>query len=389
VSTPRDPLAIYVHWPFCKAKCPYCDFNSHVRESVEQAAWRDALLQEIRYWAESAPTGEVVSIFFGGGTPSLMPPETVAAVIDAISTHWPMHAAAEITLEANPTSVEAEKFRGFRSAGVNRLSLGVQSLRPDALKALGREHDVAEAKAAIALAQATFPRMSFDLIYAREGQSPQEWEAELEEALQLAAGHLSLYQLTIEPGTQFFHRHAAGKLTLPDEDYSSAMFDYTNARMEAEGMPSYEISNYACAGQESRHNLAYWRGESYLGIGAGAHGRPVLNGQHAATQNLRSPEKWLASVQASGCAHEPDMPRILSADEVVEERVLMGLRLRDGLDAARFQQQTGRELQDSVDKEAADWLVTNGWLVQDARGMRVTPQGWPLVNQVIARLLGA
>lgn len=384
-----EPLAMYVHWPFCKAKCPYCDFNSHVRESVDQAAWRDGLLREIRYWAERAPDGEVVSIFFGGGTPSLMPPETTAAVVDAIHKYWRMADAVEITLEANPTSVEVERFKGFRSAGVNRLSLGVQSLRPEALKALGREHDVTEAKAAIALAQATFPRMSFDLIYAREGQTPQEWETELEEALQLAAGHLSLYQLTIEPGTQFFHRHAAGQLQLPAEDPSSEMFDYTTARMADAGMPAYEISNYAKPGQESRHNLAYWRGEAYLGIGPGAHGRPTLNHTRSATQNLRSPEKWLNVVAEQGHGLDADMPRALDAQEAVIERILMGLRLRDGIDAARFMQQTGQLLSSVVDTDALKWLIANDLLVVDEKGIRVTSRGWPLVNQITARLLGA
>ena len=388
-----QPLAVYVHWPFCKAKCPYCDFNSHVREAVDQAAWRAALLREIGWWAQKAPEGEVVSIFFGGGTPSLMPPETVGAIIDAVSRQWRMAEKVEITLEANPTSVEAERFRGYAQAGMNRLSLGVQSLRAEALKALGREHDVTEAKAAIALAQSVFPRMSYDLIYAREGQTPAEWETELEEAIALTGGtqagaHLSLYQLTIEPGTQFYHRHAAGLLALPEETPSTEMFDYTNMRMATAGMPAYEISNYAQPGQESRHNLAYWRGEAYLGIGPGAHGRPDLAGQRHATQNLRSPEKWLAAVQANNHGLEPEMPLPIAARDAVEERVLMGLRLRDGLDAARLKMQTGQTPEEVLDADALAMLQKEGWIEADARGVRLTPKGWPLLNQITSKLLG-
>ncbi len=383
-----EPLALYIHWPFCKAKCPYCDFNSHVREAVDQAAWRAALVAEIGYWAIRVPQGRVRSVFFGGGTPSLMPLETVGAVLETIAQAWEMEPEAEITLEANPTSSEMTRFEGFRAAGVNRLSLGVQSLRIEALKALGRQHDVGEAKAAMQMARDVFPRFSFDLIYAREGQEIGAWQEELEEALALAGGHLSLYQLTIEPGTNFFHRHASGALSLPEEEASTSMFEHTKERLAAHGMPAYEISNFAKSGQESRHNLAYWQGDAYLGIGPGAHGRPTLAGLRHTSQNIRSPEKWLAAVQAQGHGLEEGQPLALTAREAAEERLLMGLRLKNGIDAARFTAQTGQRIEEAVDAQALDWLRQNDCLILDAQGLRPTARGWPLVNAITAKLLG-
>jgi putative oxygen-independent coproporphyrinogen III oxidase len=381
------PLAIYVHWPFCKAKCPYCDFNSHVREQVDDAAWRAALVAEIAYWAQQHPQGRVGSIFFGGGTPSLMPPETVAAVIDAVQRHWPLANTIEITLEANPTSVEAARFVGYRAAGVNRVSLGVQALNQSDLVALGRQHTVESAREALALAYATFDRVSFDLIYTRQYQTMGAWVAELEEALGIARDHVSLYQLTIEPGTQFFHQHARGALVLPEEDASTQMYLHTLQRMEEVGLPAYEISNFAREGQESRHNLAYWRGDAYLGIGPGAHGRPQLGGVRHASVNLRSPEHWLAAVQVHG--HGLDgAPEALSMEAAIEERVLMGLRLREGIDAVRFTAQTEREVRTVLDDAWLQRLSDAGLVVMDDAGLRATQRGWPLVNSITTKLLG-
>src|SRR5258705_8846309 len=295
-----EPLAVYIHWPFCRSKCPYCDFNSHVRDRIDEERWTRALLIDLERQAEMAPDREVVSIFFGGGTPSLMPPDTVAALIARVKALWPVTPGLEVTLEANPNSAEAERFAGFAAAGVNRLSLGVQALDPAALHFLGRRHDRQEAIAAIALARDTFPRTSFDLIYARPGQSVAAWEDELGEALTLAGSHLSLYQLTIEPGTAFGNRAERGETLAADEDTAAALFEVTQGRLLAAGMPAYEISNHARRGAECRHNLAYWRYEDYLGIRPGAHGRVTRGGGKVATQQRRSPEAWLAAVEEAG-----------------------------------------------------------------------------------------
>jgi len=275
------PLAVYIHWPFCRSKCPYCDFNSHVREQIDEQRWTRALLADLKHQAELAPDSEVVSIFFGGGTPSLMPSDTVAALIECVRTLWPSAPDLEVTLEANPNSAEAERFAKFAVAGVNRLSLGVQALDLAALQFLGRRHDRAEALAAIALARDTFPRYSFDLIYARPGQSVGAWEDELDEALRLAGTHLSIYQLTIEPGTAFGNRAERGEILGADEDSAVALYEFTQRRLASAGMPAYEISNHARPGAECRHNLAYWRYEDYLGIGPGAHGRVTRAGSLA------------------------------------------------------------------------------------------------------------
>ncbi len=289
------PFAVYVHWPFCKAKCPYCDFNSHVRAAIDQAAWQRALLAELDHYADRTPGRTVSSVFFGGGTPSLMAPATAAALIERIGQRWVLAGDAEITLEANPTSVEAERFRDFRAAGVNRASLGVQALDPAALTFLGRGHSVGEAIAAIALARRQFPRFSFDLIYARPGQEPAQWDAELKQALSLAGDHLSLYQLTIEKGTAFHTAHARGDFAIPDDDRAGMLYELTQLRLNEAGLPSYEISNHARPGGESRHNLVYWRYGDYVGIGPGAHGRLTLGGAKVATRQLRLPETWLAA----------------------------------------------------------------------------------------------
>ena len=307
---PESPLAVYIHWPFCRSKCPYCDFNSHVRERIDEAAWTSALIADLDHQAALAPEHEVVSVFFGGGTPSLMPPDTAGALIERIRRHWRVAEALEITLEANPNSAEAERFAGFAAAGVNRLSLGVQALDPQALKFLGRGHDRDEALAAIKLSQTLFKRTSFDLIYARPGQSLAAWQEELEEALALAGEHLSLYQLTIEPGTAFHTRAAKGELTIPDDDAAAALFEATQQRLAAHGLPAYEISNHARPGAECRHNLAYWRYEDYLGIGPGAHGRITRAGIKHATRQRRLPEAWLAAIGKTGDATEETTPNV-------------------------------------------------------------------------------
>jgi putative oxygen-independent coproporphyrinogen III oxidase len=336
MTDPLDPgFGVYVHWPFCAAKCPYCDFNSHVRAAIDEARFTRALLREIATLAARMPGRPVTSVFFGGGTPSLMSAATVGAVLDAIARHWPLAADAEVTLEANPSSVEAERFAGYRAAGVGRVSLGVQSLDDAALRRLGRLHDVAEARAAIALAHRHFSRVSFDLIYARPGQSLAQWRAELGAALALAADHLSLYQLTIEAGTPYRALYDAGKLVLPDGDLAGEFYEVTQELTGAAGLPAYEISNHAVPGEESRHNLLYWRYGTYAGIGAGAHGRLLEDGRRIATVAERSPEAWLAAVEAQGHGIVEETP--LEPAEMADEMLVMGLRLAEGLDLARFE----------------------------------------------------
>lgn len=375
-----DPVALYVHWPFCVTKCPYCDFNSHVRESVDQDQWRAALLADLAFEAARLPGRRLASIFFGGGTPSLMPPATVAAIIEAAQLHWPPEPDLEITLEANPSSVEAGRFAGFASAGVNRLSLGVQALDDAALKLLGRPHDVAAALAALDVAQATFGRVSFDLIYDRPGMTRESWQAELTRALGFGTSHLSLYQLTIEPGTRFAALHARGALIMPDEDTSADLFAMTQSITAAAGLPAYEISNHAAAGHESRHNLTYWRYGDYAGIGPGAHGR--RNG--VATLRRKKPEHWLAGVRDAGHGMESETP--LTVQERTTEALVMGLRLAEGLDAGRFAVRSGTALADAVKPDAVDRLVAQGLLAASPAGIRLTPAGWPLANAVLAEI---
>ncbi|MGH6735437.1 MAG: radical SAM family heme chaperone HemW [Methyloceanibacter sp.] len=346
-----------MHWPFCKAKCPYCDFNSHVRHGrIDEARFRTAYLTELDYFAARAPGRTVRSVFFGGGTPSLMQPATVAAILDAVAGHWQIARDAEITLEANPTSVEAQNFTGYAAAGVNRLSLGVQALDDASLKALGRQHTADEALAALALAKRHFARVSFDLIYAREGQTLADWQDELSRALDQAADHLSLYQLTIEDGTPFAARHAAGTLHVPDGARARELYLLTQELAEAAGLPAYEISNHARPGSESRHNLIYWRGHDYAGIGPGAHARITTGGAKRALSTTKSPEGWLAEVEVRGhglCADEA-----LSAEETAEEYLLMALRLGEGVDLARLAALSGRALgEDRVRRLEEDGLV--------------------------------
>jgi oxygen-independent coproporphyrinogen-3 oxidase len=334
--TDRDAsFGVYVHWPFCAQKCPYCDFNSHVRfGGWDEARFLEAYKREIDWAADLLGPRTATSIFFGGGTPSLMQPQTTAAILEHIAKRWAIAPDAEITLEANPGSVEAARFRGFRGAGVNRVSVGVQSLNDDALRKLGRIHSVAEAKKALDIARATFDRFSFDLIYARPGQTPQEWGRELGEALELAGDHLSLYQLTIEPDTPYAALHSAGKLVVPDGDAASTLYEITGALTAARGLAAYEISNYARPGSESRHNLLYWRYGEYVGIGPGAHGRIIPGGKRHATVTERNPEAWVARVEATGSG-VTEMGE-LTRGEQADEMLLMGLRLSEGVDLERL-----------------------------------------------------
>jgi putative oxygen-independent coproporphyrinogen III oxidase len=377
----RDPgFGVYVHWPFCLSKCPYCDFNSHVRGAApDEKRYLAAFRAEIRNRAASSPGRIVRSIFFGGGTPSLMKPDTVRGVIDAIGAAWRLAPDAEITLEANPTSVEAERFRGYREVGVNRVSIGVQALNDPDLKALGRRHTVDEALTAVALAASVFPRFTFDLIYGRPGQTLAEWRAELKRGLELVGDHVSLYQLTIEPDTIFERLRDAGKLKLPDEDLSLAMFSATRELTDARGLPAYEVSNHARPGAESRHNLVYWRYGEYAGIGPGAHGRLLTATGRLAQETERHPEMWLTQVESEG--HGLVESEALTREEQGDEFLLMGLRLREGIDPKRFATIAGREL----DRERVKSLVEDGFIERDASGhIRVTPMGAPLLDTVVA-----
>jgi putative oxygen-independent coproporphyrinogen III oxidase len=385
-ATDDTGFALYVHWPFCRSKCPYCDFNSHVRESVDHARWRAALLAELDHFADRTGGRRLTSIFFGGGTPSLMAPETVAAVIERATERWTAAPDIEITLEANPTSVEAGKFAGFRLAGVNRVSLGVQALNDADLAALGRQHSAAEAVAAVRLAQRHFPRVSFDLIYARSGQSLSAWRMELAEALELASEHLSVYQLTIEPETAFGAAWRRGELTVPDEDSAAALYEETQAILDAAGMPAYEISNHARAGSACRHNLTYWRYGDYTGIGPGAHGRLTLGDARRATRQHRAPEAWLSAVEAQGHATRQD--NVVPGDEQRIEMTMMGLRLADGISRARFQEVTGAAIETAFVPERLGCLIDGGFLVLDAEGLRATPAGRQRLNAVLQALLG-
>ncbi len=374
------PVALYVHWPFCVTKCPYCDFNSHVRAQVDDAAWCAGLLADLAHEAKLLPGRRLASIFFGGGTPSLMPPTTVAAIIDAATTHWPALPDIEITLEANPSSVEAARFAGFAAAGVNRLSLGLQALDDADLKLLGRPHDLAQGLAALAVAQKHFARVSFDLIYDRPGMTLDSWTAELGRALGFGTDHLSLYQLTLEPGTRFTALHAKGQLTMPDADTSADLFELTRAMTATAGIPAYEVSNHARPGSESRHNITYWTYGNYAGIGPGAHGRR----QGVATERLKKPETWLAAVQAQG--HGMASEVALTADERATEALVMGLRLGDGIDAALFHARTGRVLADVLRADRVARIVAQGLLEHDSQGLRLTLAGQPFVDAVLKEI---
>jgi putative oxygen-independent coproporphyrinogen III oxidase len=370
----QDPadsgLALYVHWPFCVSKCPYCDFNSHVRASVDQAAWREALLADLTHEASLLPGRKLTSIFFGGGTPSLMEPATAEAIIDAAQAHWPAADDLEITLEANPNSVEAARFADLAAAGVNRLSLGLQSFDDASLRFLGRAHSAGEGVAALETAQRNFDRVSFDLIYALPGDDERTWDATLDRALALGTGHLSLYQLTIEPGTRFATMVAKHEFEPLDEEMASTLFELTAERTEAAGLPAYEISNHARAGQESRHNLTYWRYGDYAGIGPGAHGRR----QGLRTVRHRKPENFIAAVARNGHGIVEEEP--LSATEAADEALVMGLRLAEGLDPPPS----------AVSQEAIDQLVVSGHLERDGRRIRATASGRLVLDRILAEI---
>jgi putative oxygen-independent coproporphyrinogen III oxidase len=375
-------FGVYVHWPFCLSKCPYCDFNSHVRHTaIDQDRFARAFAREIETTAARIGSREVSSIFLGGGTPSLMAPQTVGRVLDAIGKHWRIASDVEITLEANPTSVEATRFAGYRVAGVNRVSLGVQALDDRSLKELGRLHTAREALDAVAIARRSFDRYSFDLIYARPDQTPAMWADELKRAIAEAAEHLSLYQLTIEEGTPFFGLHAAGKLKTPDEALARALYDVTQEICGRHGLPAYEISNHARPGAECRHNLVYWRGEEYAGIGPGAHGRLDIGGTRHATATEKRPEAWLMRVEANG--HGVTTDDLLNSEERADEFLLMGLRLTEGIDPKRYAALAGRPL----DPGRIALLREEGAIAVDPDGrLRVTQAGFPVLDAVVADL---
>ena len=385
MTPPTGPLGIYVHWPFCKSKCPYCDFNSHVRDGVEQDRWRAALLKELEHAAREAPGRRVETIFFGGGTPSLMEPATVGAVIERVKALWDTARDLEITLEANPTSVEAGRFAAVAEAGVNRVSLGVQALDAPSLRFLGREHSADEAIAALETARRHFTRYSFDLIYGRPGQTVEAWAAELERALVLAGEHLSLYQLTIERGTRFFTDHARGAFTLPGEDEAAAMFELTQARLAAAGRPAYEISNHARPGAACRHNLIYWRYQDYVGIGPGAHGRFAEAGAKRATRRTSGPEAWLEAVEGKG--HGTAETSLVMGQDLVEEALMMGLRLADGIDRALFASMTGADPVTALGEARLAPLVAAGYLEIDAAHLKATAAGRQRLNALMERLI--
>jgi putative oxygen-independent coproporphyrinogen III oxidase len=378
-------FGLYVHWPFCLAKCPYCDFNSHVAPAVDHDRWRRALLAELDHFAQIAPERRLHSIFFGGGTPSLMAPATAAALIERAARRFDPAPDLEITLEANPTSVEAGRLAEFRAAGINRVSLGVQALNDGDLRVLGREHGAAEALAAVDLAGGLFPRVSFDLIYARPGQDARAWASELERALAHAAGHLSLYQLTIEPGTPFHALHRRGLLQVPGEDVQAQLYEVTQERLEAAGMPAYEVSNHARPGEAGRHNLVYWRSGEWIGVGPGAHGRLELGGQRVGTATERAPRAWLERVERQGHAERPR--ERLSGEERLLELLLMGLRLIEGVAVARIEAASGLPLHQTLGGEALERLQGAKLIELTPDRLVVTTSGRQRLDAVIARLV--
>ena len=392
-SAPDPGFGLYVHWPFCKAKCPYCDFNSHVRESIDQKRWRDALLTELEHGAKElaeagaaeGPKRRLTSIFFGGGTPSLMDPETAGAVIEKARALWDCGPDLEVTLEANPTSSEAARFAGFASAGVNRLSIGVQALDDAALSFLGRQHSAAEALEAVALARAAVPRFSFDLIYARPGQSLAAWREELTRALDEGPEHIALYQLTIEENTVFHGAWRRGELTLPEEEAAARLYETTQADLEAAGLAAYEISNHARTGAACRHNLTYWRYGDYVGVGPGAHGRVTLGGQKWATRRHRAPEAWLKTVEAEG--HATRQRQALSPRERLEEMLMMGLRLEEGVSRAAFRRELDGEPEALLNPRALAALEESGFLTLDGECLRASAEGRQRLDPLLARLL--
>ncbi len=381
-------FGIYVHWPFCKWKCPYCDFNSHVRGSIDQDRWRRALVCDLHQGLDNASVSterRLTSVFFGGGTPSLMNPELVASILGALEERGLLTDDTEITLEANPSSADAKRFKGYRECGVNRLSVGVQALDNGALRFLGRHHDVAEAIGAITTARAVFDRVSFDLIYARQGQTPIAWRDELRRVLDLRPSHVSLYQLTIERGTRFHEAHAHGDLILPSEDEAAEMYEDTVTQCADVGLLAYEVSNFASYGEECRHNLVYWRSGDWLGVGPGAHGRMGVGEDRVASRQWRSPEKWRDAVEETGSGLES--ADFLNESDRVAEVLMMGLRLAEGVSAARFDRIVGTSLWEGVNQKRLDEMVTAGFLKRTSEGISATPRGRIVLNTLISELL--
>ncbi len=375
-------FGLYIHWPFCEAKCPYCDFNSHVASKIDHTAWLSAYLSEIRRAASETPGRTLQSVFFGGGTPSLMQPETIAQVLDAVRKAWPVANDVEITLEANPSSVEAARFKGFRDAGISRVSIGIQALNDDDLRRLGRLHSVNEAREAFDLAQSLFDRVSFDLIYARQDQTTDAWVAELNEALSWGSDHLSLYQLTIEPGTAFGARHKSGGLRgLPTEDLGADLYDLTQELCDKAGLPAYEISNHSKDMGQSRHNLIYWRCGDYVGIGPGAHGRLTLNGQRFATETHLAPQAWLDSIKTEGSGERERA--LVTQREQAEEYLMMSLRISEGVDIERFSLLNGKPL----DETRVGHLMELDLIERRGPRLAATKTGRPVLNGILRELL--
>ena len=384
-NKPKDGFGLYAHWPFCLSKCPYCDFNSHVRATIDETQWRDALLRELDSAAQETRGRTLTSVFFGGGTPSLMPPAIVGAILDRAAQHWTLDKNVEITLEANPTSVETSRFQAFQAAGVNRASLGVQALDDESLKFLGREHGAAEARAAVELAARTFPRYSFDLIYARPNQTLDAWAQELRDAIAMAGDHLSVYQLTIEPGTVFHTQWRRGDLAVPGEDETAALYDLTQDILDAAGMPAYEISNHAAPSGESRHNLVYWRYQDYVGIGPGAHSRITRNGDKVAIARLRNPDSWIDRVAKSGSGMESE--EVLNAEQRRAEIMLMGLRLAEGVSEARLCAETGMDFSNAFDPARLAALMKEDLLRREDGRLFTSTAGRRRLNAVLDYLL--
>ncbi len=384
-------LSIYIHWPFCRAKCPYCDFNSHVWGEVEQEKWLQYYLRELDYFAGLAGRDkQVATIFFGGGTPSLMQPQTVALIIRHIYNLWPVIEDVEVTLEANPTSIEANKFKAFREAGINRASIGIQAFDDNALQFLGRKHSSEEALAALDIAANCFDNVSFDLIYARPGQSPKDWESELKQALELAAArpsinHLSLYQLTIEKGTPFFTAHKSGEFAIPEDSLAAEMYELTSELTSRAGMSAYEVSNYAYPGAECRHNLNYWNYGEYIGAGAGAHGRVITADGRLATMTWHNPQKWADEVMENG--HGIQNREVVQDKDLLAETLLMGLRLTEGISRRNFRNITGREMEELLSADKLSIMQSEGLIIPDDNGLRTTPKGRMLLGLVTSGLL--
>ncbi len=380
-----NQMGVYIHWPFCESRCPYCDFNAHVREKLDQKQWAQAYVQSLKHYAEIIPDKQIVSIFFGGGTPSLMEPKTVATIIDAVQSFWPVANDIEITLEANPTSVENDKLLAFKDAGINRVSLGVQALNDTDLKFFGRGHNVDEALKAIELAKTHFERSSFDLIYARPNQTLEDWEKELKQAVALSNGHLSLYQLTIERNTPFYMRHSRGEFAIPDDVQGAEFYHLTQNILENAGLPAYEVSNHAKEGHACRHNLIYWRMADYIGVGAGAHGRFVQGRQKFASRDHAAPEIWLERVNKNGHgAHELEK---LTPEDRFNECLMMGLRLRDGISIQAVEDKSGKVFSDMVDADKLQSSIDQDWVIQSDDTLKLTREGLLRLNALIPYIL--